>query len=48
MKREHRKFPWGTVLLVLLGLIAVGVAIVVLLITRYHFHVIHTWPYLAR
>jgi sec-independent protein translocase protein TatC len=48
MKREHRKFPWGTVLLVLLGLVAVGVAIVVLLITRYHFHVIHTWPYLAR
>jgi sec-independent protein translocase protein TatC len=48
MKREGRKFPWGTVFLVLLGLVIVAAVIVFLLITRYHFHVIHTWPYLAR
>jgi sec-independent protein translocase protein TatC len=48
LRREGRKFPWGTVLLVLLGLIIVVAVVVFLLITRYHFHVIHTWPYLAR
>jgi sec-independent protein translocase protein TatC len=48
MKREGRKFPWGIVFLVLFGLVIVAAVIVFLLITRYHFHIIHTWPYLAR
>jgi sec-independent protein translocase protein TatC len=47
-KREGRKFPWGSIFLVLLGLVVVAAVIVFLLITRYHFHIIHTWPYLAR
>jgi sec-independent protein translocase protein TatC len=48
MQREGRKFPWGKVLLVLIGLVLVAVAVVALLISRYHFHVINTWPYLAK
>jgi sec-independent protein translocase protein TatC len=47
-KREGRKFPWGSIFLVLLGLVVVAAVIVFLLITRYHFHIIHAWPYLAR
>jgi sec-independent protein translocase protein TatC len=48
LKREGRKFPWGMIFLVLLGLMVVAAVIVFLLITRYHFHIIHAWPYLAR
>lgn len=48
LRRENKKFPWGKVLLVLVGLVVVAAVIVLLLITRYHFHVIPTWPYLAK
>jgi sec-independent protein translocase protein TatC len=48
LKREGRTFPWRTVFLIILGLIVGAAAIVWLLITRYHFHVIHSWPYLVR
>lgn len=48
MHREGRKFPWGKVLLVLIGLLFVAVAVIALLISRYHFHVIDTWPYLVK
>ena len=48
MKREGRKFPWGTVFLVLLGLVVVAAIVVFLLITRYHFHAVPKWPYLTR
>jgi sec-independent protein translocase protein TatC len=48
LRREKRKFPWGTVLLVLVGLVVVAAVIVFLLITRYQFHVIPNWPYLSR
>jgi sec-independent protein translocase protein TatC len=48
MKREGRKFPWGKVFLVILGLIAAAAGIVYLLITHYHFHLIPKWPFLIR
>jgi sec-independent protein translocase protein TatC len=48
LKREGKQFPWGTVLLVILGVALVIAATVALLIYRYHYHVIHKWPYLAR
>lgn len=48
LRRENKKFPWGKVLLVLVGLVVVAAVIVLLLITRYHFHVIPNWPYLAK
>jgi sec-independent protein translocase protein TatC len=48
LKREGKKFPWGTILLVILGVALVSAATVALLIYRYHYHVIYKWPYLAR
>src|SRR5690349_12791334 len=48
MRRENRKVPWGKVFLVLAGLVIAAAVIIALLITRYNFHVIPTWPYLAR
>lgn len=48
LKREGKKFPWGTVLLVILGIVVVLAGTLALLILRYHFHVIHRWPYLVK
>jgi sec-independent protein translocase protein TatC len=48
LKREGRKFPWGTVGLVVLGLIIVSAIMVYVLIAHYHFHVIQKWPFLIR
>jgi sec-independent protein translocase protein TatC len=48
LKREGKKFPWGTILLVTLGAALVTGAAVALLIYRYHYHVIYKWPYLVR
>jgi sec-independent protein translocase protein TatC len=48
LKREGKKFPWGMVLLTLLGVIVVLAGLVALLVYRYHFHVITKWPYLIR
>jgi sec-independent protein translocase protein TatC len=48
LKREGKKFPWGTVLLVILGIaVLVGTA-VALLLYRYHYHLIYKWPYLVK
>jgi sec-independent protein translocase protein TatC len=48
LKREGKKFPWGTVLLIILGIaLAVG-ATIALLLYRYHYHVIFKWPYLVK
>ncbi|MBV9303818.1 MAG: twin-arginine translocase subunit TatC [Acidobacteriaceae bacterium] len=48
LKREGRKFPWGTVLLVIAGAIVVTIGVIALLIYRYHYHVLTKWPYLVR
>ncbi len=48
LKREGRKFPWNTVLLAILGLLAASAITVYLLIARYHFHYIPKWPFLMR
>jgi sec-independent protein translocase protein TatC len=48
LKREGKKFPWGTVLLVIL---AVGLAVggtMAFLLYRYHYHVVFKWPYLVK
>ena len=48
LKREGKKFPWSTVLLVILGIgILVGNAIA-LLLYRYHYHLIYKWPYFVK
>ncbi|MFZ0593733.1 MAG: twin-arginine translocase subunit TatC [Bryobacteraceae bacterium] len=48
LKREGKKFPWRTIWLVLLGLVVAGGVTIAILIVRYHLHLIHTWPFLAR
>ena len=48
LKREGKKFPWGMILLVILGAVLVTGAAVALLIYRYHYHLIYKWPYLAK
>jgi len=48
LKREGKKFPWGTVLLVILGIALVTAAAIALLLYRYHFHFIYKWPYLVK
>jgi len=48
LRRENRKFPWRPVLkwtgLVLLVL----AALVYWLVARYHYHLVHHWPFLTR
>lgn len=48
LRREGKRFPWGILALVLLGvllLIAGGVAVMVL---RYHFKLLYHWPFLTK
>jgi len=48
MKREGRKFPWMTIILVALGLaLAIGGSLA-LLVYRYHYHFIQKWPYITK
>jgi sec-independent protein translocase protein TatC len=48
LKREGRKFPWRSVLLVVLGMILVAAGVIALFVYRYHYHFVHKWPYLAK
>ena len=48
LKREGKRFPWGTVLLALFGLVVVIAGTVALLMYRYHYHFILKWPYLVK
>lgn len=48
LKREGKKFPWGTVLIIMLGIAVLTGAAVALLLFRYHYHVIYKWPYLVK
>ncbi|HEY3742197.1 MAG TPA: twin-arginine translocase subunit TatC [Bryobacteraceae bacterium] len=48
LKREGKKFPWGILALVILGillLVAGGVAVMVL---KYHFKLLYHWPFLTK
>lgn len=48
MKREGKKFPWTTVLLVILAILVIAAGVVALLMYRYHYHFVPKWPYLLR
>jgi sec-independent protein translocase protein TatC len=48
LKREGKKFPWGTVFLVILGIALVAGGTIALLLYRYHYHLIYKWPYLTK
>src|SRR5689334_10961835 len=48
LKREGKKFPWGKVLLVVLGVALVIGGTIAFLLYRYHYHLIYKWPYLVK
>ena len=48
MKREGRKFPWITIILVALGLALAAGGSLALLVYRYHYHFLTKWPYITK
>jgi sec-independent protein translocase protein TatC len=48
LKREGKGFPWKVLFGILGALLVVGGGVVYLLIARYGFKLIHTWPFLTR
>jgi len=48
LRREGKKFPWGMIALVFLGILLLAAGVVALLIYRFHFHWIMKWPYLTQ
>jgi sec-independent protein translocase protein TatC len=48
LKREGKKFAWGTVWLVLLLVVLVLAGVVALFVFGLHYHLIPKWPYLVK
>ena len=48
LNREGRRFPWGILALLILGLIALGAGGVWILVAKYGFKLLHHWPYLTK
>lgn len=48
LHRENRRFPWGVLVLVILGILASGAGIVWFMIARLGFHIINYWPFLTK
>ncbi len=47
LKREDKALPWGTMLLVLLGVIVATAATIAVMIYFYHYHLINHWPFIT-
>ena len=48
LKREGKKFPWGTTLLVLSIVVLIAGGVLALFIFGLHYHLIPKWPYLVK
>jgi sec-independent protein translocase protein TatC len=48
LNREGRKFPWGILALVVLGLLALSAGGVWLMVAKYGFKLLQHWPYLTK
>src|SRR6185437_1583975 len=48
LKREGKKFPWGTTLLVLSVVVLIAGGVLALFIFGLHYHLIPKWPYLVK
>jgi len=48
IKREGRKFPWRVIGLVALAVLVIIAGVIALLMYRYHYHFIPSWPYFTR
>jgi sec-independent protein translocase protein TatC len=47
MRREGRRLPWTTVILIVAGVVLLSAGAVAVLMYHYHFQFVHHWPYLA-
>ena len=48
LRREGKKFPWGIVALVCLGILAALAGVVAILVFHFHYHLIPNWPFLTK
>jgi sec-independent protein translocase protein TatC len=48
LRRENRRFPWGTLILILLALLLVVALIVAFLVVELHYQLLPNWPFLVR
>jgi len=48
MHREHRRFPWGKIALVLLVLLLIAAGVIYFAMQRYGLHFTTSWPFLVR
>lgn len=48
LRREQRKFPWGKTIMWLLIVLAIAALVIWLMITRFHYHPVHHWPFLIK
>jgi sec-independent protein translocase protein TatC len=48
LRRENRRFPWGKLLLLVGGILAAASGIVYLMVARYGFKLVLSWPFLVR
>ncbi len=48
LRREGRKLPWTTMILIIAGVLVLAAGALALLIFRYHFQFVPHWPFLAQ
>ncbi len=48
LHREKQRFPWGKVMKWLLPLLVILALIGWVMVAKYHFHVVHHWPFLTK
>jgi len=48
LHREKRRFPWTKVLPWLLALLAIAAVTAWVMVWKYHYHLVHHWPYLMK
>jgi sec-independent protein translocase protein TatC len=48
LHRENRRFPWGILALVVLGILGAAAAVVWALVARYGYHILNHWPFLSK
>jgi sec-independent protein translocase protein TatC len=46
LRREERKFPWGIMVLIVIGLLLIAAAIGAFLVVGMHYELIQRWPFL--
>lgn len=47
LRRENRKFPWGTVILILVGLLVVAALIGAYMVVQLNYQLVPYWPFLV-